>query len=152
MNSLLKELSNLRVGWFNRRSAYHQSWIFIIHSFIFLFHFIGAHASLYQLCFITFVGDRRRCCYCQLWSISFRLRLLTRSTRMIFSDHFSIWLLVVPQVTNLLSFILSLVPLRFLDVICLFVHFLSSQRHWCFSRTNIVFSFLMEFHGSSDPR
>jgi hypothetical protein len=60
-----------------------------------------------------------------------------RSIRMIFSNHFSIRFMDVPQVTNLLSFLLSLVPFQFLDVGHFFVNFflsktfmLQSNEHW----------------------
>jgi len=59
------------------------------------------------------------------------------SIRFIFFENFSIRFLDVPQVTNLLSFLLSLVPFEFFDVGHFFVSFLSSRRHLCFSRSNV---------------
>jgi hypothetical protein len=88
MKSLLEELFYSRAIFWRRRSAYHWSRLFIIHAFRFIFRLIRIQSSLYKLYITTSVEGRHNCCYCQLWSIHFRLRMLTHSIRITLLDHF----------------------------------------------------------------
>jgi hypothetical protein len=72
---------------------------------------------------------------------------------MILPNYFSIRILIVPHITDLLSFYLPLVPLQFLDVDRFLVNFISSRRHLFFNHTNytMFFSFLRHLIDQSTP-
>jgi hypothetical protein len=91
------------------------------------FRLIGIQSSLYQLYITTSFRGRHNCCYCQIWSICFRIRLLTCYIRLTLPKHFSVRIMTAPQVTKFFPFLFPFVSLQSLNVNGLLVCVLSSR-------------------------